>query len=48
VVDQGVGVHHGRLADFRGKGVLDFTSRPLHGGDKWKVFVWYNDNGGKV
>jgi hypothetical protein len=46
VVDEGVGTHHARLADFRGTGHLDIASRPLHGPDKWKIFVWYNANGG--
>ncbi len=45
-VDQGIGTHHARLADFQGKGVLDIVSRPLHGPDKWKIFVWYNNAGG--
>ncbi|MGQ9525132.1 MAG: FG-GAP repeat domain-containing protein [Armatimonadota bacterium] len=48
VIDQGIGVHHARIADFRGRGVLDIASRPLHGPDKWKVFIWYNNAGGKV
>lgn len=42
VIDQGTGVHHARLADFRGVGLLDIASRPLHGADKWKIFVWEN------
>lgn len=41
-LDEGTGVHHARLADFRSKGVLDIASRPLHGADKWKIFVWEN------
>jgi len=48
VIDEGTGTHHARLADFRRKGVLDIASRPLHGPDKWKVFVWYNNLGGRV
>lgn len=43
IIDQGVGTHHARVADFRNRGVLDIASRPLHGPDKWKLFVWYND-----
>jgi hypothetical protein len=40
LIDVGVGTHHARLADFRGTGLLDIASRPLHGPDKWKVFIW--------
>lgn len=43
VIDEGTGTHHARLADFRGIGRLDIASRPLHGPDKWNVFVWYNE-----
>jgi hypothetical protein len=46
VLDQGVGTHHARLADFRGQGVLDIASRPLHGPDKGGIFIWFNDLGG--
>ena len=42
-LDQGVGVHHARLADMRNCGCIDIISRPLHGADKWKIFVWFND-----
>jgi hypothetical protein len=45
VIDEGTGTHHARLADFRNRGVLDIASRPLHGPDRWKVFVWYNNAG---
>lgn len=48
LLDQGTGTHHARLADFRGKGVLDIASRPLHGPDRGRIFVWFNDLGGKV
>lgn len=48
IIDEGTGVHHARLADFRGKGVLDIASRPLHGPEKWKIFVWFNHAGGAV
>ena len=47
LIDQGVGTHHARLVDLRGRGVLDIASRPLHGPDKWKIFVWYNTAGGR-
>ena len=43
ILDQGIGTHHARLADLRGRGVLDIVSRPLHGPDKWKIFAWYNN-----
>ena len=43
VIEQGIGTHHARLADFRGTGRLDIASRPLHGPDKWKIFVWFNE-----
>jgi hypothetical protein len=43
VIDVGTGTHRGRLADFRGTGRLDFASRPLHGPEKWDVFVWFNE-----
>jgi len=43
VIDEGFGTHHARLADIRGRGVLDVVSRPLHGPDKWNVYVWYNN-----
>jgi hypothetical protein len=43
IIDEGTGTHHARLADFRNQGVLDIASRPLHGEEKWKVHVWYND-----
>lgn len=46
MIDHGIGTHHARLADFRGVGVLDIASRPLHGPDKWKIFVWYNNAAG--
>ena len=42
IIEQGIGTHHARLADLQGKGVLDITSRSLHGPYKWQVFVWYN------
>lgn len=43
VIEQGIGTHHARLADFRGSGRLDVASRPLHGPDRWKIFVWFNE-----
>ena len=43
VIDAGIGTHHARPADVRGRGVLDIISRPLHGPDKWNVYIWYND-----
>ena len=43
LIDEGIGTHHARLADFEGRGVLDIASRPLHGPDKWKIFVWRNE-----
>ena len=43
LVEQGVGTHHARLADFRGTGRLDITSRSLHGPDKWQIFIWQNE-----
>ena len=43
VIDEGIGTHHARLADFRHRGALDIASRPLHGPDRWKVFVWENN-----
>ena len=42
-IEQGVGTHHARLADFRGTGRLDIASRSLHGPDRWKIYVWYNE-----
>ncbi|HET6381816.1 MAG TPA: VCBS repeat-containing protein [Armatimonadota bacterium] len=48
LIEQGVGTHHARLADFRGCGALDIASRPLHGPDRGKIFVWFNDQGGRV
>jgi hypothetical protein len=48
ILDEGIGTHHARLADFRNRGVLDIASRPLHGPDRWNVYVWYNDRGGPV
>ena len=44
VIDEGIGVHHARLADFRGRGALDIASRSLHGPHKWNVYVWYNES----
>ena len=44
LIDQGIGTHHARLADFRGRGVLDIASRPLHGPDRGRIFVWFNEN----
>lgn len=41
LIDEGIGTHHARLVDLRGTGKLDIASRPLHGPDKWKIFVWY-------
>jgi hypothetical protein len=43
VIDEGAGTHHARLVDLRGRGALDIASRPLHGPEKWKIIVWYND-----
>lgn len=43
VIDEGTGTHHARLADFRGSGRLDIASRPLHGPDKWKLYIWLNE-----
>lgn len=48
IIEQGIGTHHARLADFGGRGALDIASRPLHGPDKWKIFVWFNTRGGNV
>ncbi len=48
IVDVGTGSHHARLADFRNVGALDIASRPLHGPDRTKIFVWYNARGGKA
>jgi hypothetical protein len=48
IIDTGTGSHHAQLADFRNCGVLDIASRPLHGPDRTKIFVWYNDRCGKV
>ncbi|HEY3281955.1 MAG TPA: VCBS repeat-containing protein, partial [Armatimonadota bacterium] len=48
LIDEGTGTHHARLADFRGAGVLDIASRPLHGPDRGRIFVWYNDRGGSL
>ncbi len=42
VIDQGIGTHHARLADFQGNGTLDIASRSLHGPNKWQIYVWYN------
>lgn len=42
LIQQGIGTHHARVGDFRGTGRLDITSRPLHGPDKWKIFMWCN------
>lgn len=46
VVEAGIGTHHARLADFRGHGLLDIASRPLHGPNKWNLYVWYNEGPG--
>ena len=43
IVDEGTGAHDAWLADTRGKGVLDIVTRPLHGPEKWKLHVYYND-----
>jgi hypothetical protein len=48
VIDRGVGTHHARLADFRGNGALDIASRPLHGPDRGRIFVWFNEAGGNA
>lgn len=48
IVDVGTGSHHARLADFRNVGALDIASRPLHGPDRTKIFVWYNARGRKA
>jgi len=42
VIEQGIGTHHARLADFQGNGTLDIASRSLHGPNKWQIYVWYN------
>lgn len=44
LIEQGVGTHHARLADFRGKGVLDIASRSLHGPNKWQIYLWRNQS----
>ncbi len=46
VIEQGIGTHHARLADFRRTGRLDIASRPLHGADRWKIFIWFNEGPG--
>jgi hypothetical protein len=43
LIEEGIGTHHARIADFRGIGKLDIASRSLHGPDKWSVYVWYNE-----
>jgi hypothetical protein len=43
VVDEGTGIHDALLADMRGSGVLDIVGKPLHGPEKWKVHVYYNE-----
>ena len=43
VVDRGTGTHEAKLADMRNQGVLDIIGKPLHGEEKWKVHVWFND-----
>jgi hypothetical protein len=45
VIDEGTGIHDAVLADMRNKGVLDIVGKPLHGPEKWKVHVWYNQRG---
>jgi hypothetical protein len=47
LIDEGTGTHHARLADFRGLGKLDIASRPLHGPERWQIFVWYNEGNGE-
>ncbi|HLK57536.1 MAG TPA: hypothetical protein VKU00_13295 [Chthonomonadaceae bacterium] len=42
LLDQGIGTHHARLADFRGRDLFAIASRPLHSLDKWKLFFWFN------
>ena len=46
VIDEGTGTHEALLVDMRNKGVLDIVGKPLHGPEKWKVHVWYNQRGG--
>jgi len=43
VIDEGSGIHEGALADLRGSGRLDIVGRPLHGPERWKLHVWYNE-----
>jgi hypothetical protein len=43
VVDEGTGIHDAVLVDMRRKGVLDIVGKPLHGPEKWKVHVYYNN-----
>ncbi len=45
VIDSGIGTHHARVADFLGRGLLDIASRPLHGPDRGRIFVWFNAQG---
>jgi hypothetical protein len=45
VVDEGTGCHDAWLADTRGNGLLDVVTRPLHGPEKWKLHVYYRQEG---
>ena len=48
VIDEGTGIHEAALADMRGIGVLDIVGKPLHGPEKWKVHVYYNNRPGRA
>lgn len=42
IIDEGTGTHDAFLVDLRKKGVLDIIGKPLHGKERWKAHVWYN------
>ena len=46
VIDEGTGTHEALLVDMRGVGALDIVGKPLHGPEKWRVHVWYNNRVG--
>jgi hypothetical protein len=44
IIDEGTSTHEALLVDIRNKGVLDIVGKPLHGVEKWKIHVWFNNS----
>ncbi len=43
IIDEGTGTHEAVLVDMLGRGRLDIAGKPLHGPEKWKIHIWFNE-----